>query len=73
MCIGLNLAMAELYVVLGSMLRRFDFDLYHTTRERDVDVVRDCFVGEPCMDSVGVRVKVRPVPQFGNAGSAAVM
>jgi cytochrome P450 len=61
MCIGLNLAMAELYLVLGSMFRRFDIDLYHMTRERDIDVVRDCFVGEPCRDSVGVRVKVSPV------------
>jgi cytochrome P450 len=66
MCIGLNLAMAELYIILGSMFRRFDFDLYHTTRERDIDVVRDCFVGEPYKDSNGVRVKVRPVPLFGN-------
>lgn len=61
MCIGLNLAMAELYVVLGTMFRKFDFELYHTTRERDVDVVRDCFVGEPCRDSVGVRVKVSSI------------
>jgi cytochrome P450 len=61
MCIGLNLAMAELYLVLGSMFRRFDIDLYHTTRERDIDVVRDYFVREPCRDSVGVRVKVSPI------------
>jgi cytochrome P450 len=67
MCIGLNLAMAELYIVLGSMFRKFDFDLYDTTRERDIDVVRDCFVGEPCRDSVGVRVKVSPVPQSASA------
>jgi cytochrome P450 len=66
MCIGINLAMAELYVVLGSMFRRFDFDLYQTTRGRDIDVVRDCFIGEPSRDSVGVRVSVRPVPQFHN-------
>jgi hypothetical protein len=59
--IGLNLAMAELYIVLDSMFRRSDIDLYHTTRERDIDVVRDCFVGEPCRDSVGVRVKTSPV------------
>jgi cytochrome P450 len=67
MCIGFNLAMAELYLVMGTMFRRFDLELYHTTRERDVDVARDCFVGEPCRNSVGVRVEVRPVPQFGSA------
>jgi cytochrome P450 len=64
MCIGMNLAMAELYVILGSMFRRFDLDLYQTTRERDIDVARDCFIGDPSRDSVGVRVSVSPVPQF---------
>jgi cytochrome P450 len=72
MCIGMNLAMAELYVVLGSMFRRFDLDLYQTTRERDINVARDCFIGEPSRDSVGVRVSISPVPQFCHQqGSAA--
>jgi cytochrome P450 len=62
MCIGLNLAMAEHYLVLGSMFRRFDVDLYETTRERDVDTAQDCFLGEPAQDSPGIRVKLRPVP-----------
>ena len=28
-------------------------------RERDVDPVRDFFVGEPSLESTGVRVKVK--------------
>ena len=58
MCIGLNLAQAELYLILGSLFRRFDMDLFETTKERDVDIVRDCFVGEPSRQSPGVRIKV---------------
>lgn len=56
MCIGLNLAMAELYIVIACLFRRFNLDLYDTTRVRDIDVVRDCFIGESSPQSVGVRV-----------------
>lgn len=57
-CIGMNLAMAELYLVLGNLFRKFDLELFETTRARDIDVVRDSFIGEPCRSSRGVRVKV---------------
>jgi cytochrome P450 len=64
MCIGLNLAMAEQYLVLGNIFRRFDVELYKTTRERDINTARDCFFGEPSQSSPGVMVKIRPVPGF---------
>lgn len=67
MCLGLHLAMAELYLVLGTMFRRFDMDLYHTVKEDDVDVARDCFIGEPKVSSLGIRVKANPVPGYGNS------
>lgn len=45
-------------MVLTALLRRFELQLYDTTKERDVDLVRDCFIGEPHPISIGVRVKV---------------
>ncbi|KAF2630917.1 putative flavonoid 3-hydroxylase [Macroventuria anomochaeta] len=59
MCVGLNLALAELYLILGTLFDKFEFDLFETTKERDIDIVRDCFIGEPSTQSQGVRVKVR--------------
>ncbi|KAL8722842.1 MAG: hypothetical protein Q9225_000729 [Loekoesia sp. 1 TL-2023] len=57
MCVGLNFALAELYIVIACLFRRFDLELHDTIRERDVDAVRDCFIGEPSPKSLGVRVK----------------
>jgi hypothetical protein len=37
---------------------RFDLELFETYRERDVDYIRDCFIGEPDPASQGIRVKV---------------
>lgn len=58
MCIGLNLALAELYLILGTVFRRFDLELFETTKERDIDIARDCFIGEPSKQSKGVRSRV---------------
>lgn len=57
MCIGINLAHAELYLTVATVLSRFDFEL-HGTSKRDVEVSHDFFVGMPALDSEGVRVKV---------------
>ena len=59
MCIGLNLAMAELYLMLGAVFNRFELELYDTNKERDIDSTRDYFIGEPSKHSQGVRVKVK--------------
>ncbi|KAI0543191.1 putative cytochrome P450 [Xylaria digitata] len=57
MCIGVNLAYAEMYVGLACIFRRLKLELHDTTRERDIDIARDCFIGEPSPSTKGVRVK----------------
>ncbi|KAF2467747.1 cytochrome P450 [Lindgomyces ingoldianus] len=57
-CIGINLAWCQMYLTLAKLIRRFDFELYDVVRERDIDNYRDCFLGEPRDDSLGVRMKV---------------
>ncbi|KAI1116506.1 cytochrome P450 [Nemania sp. NC0429] len=57
MCLGLNLAWAELYIAIATIFCCRDFELYDTVRERDVDFTRDCFVGGNSVDAKGVRVR----------------
>ncbi|GAM33997.1 hypothetical protein TCE0_013f01297 [Talaromyces pinophilus] len=59
-CVGINLAYAELFLTLGTVLSRFDMKIYKTTTE-DVRVARDYFVGVPEPGSQGVRVTVERV------------
>jgi cytochrome P450 len=54
----IRFAYTELYLVIATLLRRYNFQLYDTQRERDIDSVRDCFVGEPYPHSLGIRVEV---------------
>lgn len=56
-CLGMNLAYAEIYMTLAAVFRRFELELYETTRE-DVDVVHDFVLGMPRLDTKGVRVVV---------------
>lgn len=56
-CVGINLARAELYIVLAALVRRFDFTLYESSR-RDVDMVHDLFLPGMERGTRGVRVKV---------------
>ncbi|KAL8690059.1 MAG: hypothetical protein Q9218_004412 [Villophora microphyllina] len=58
MCQGMRFAWAELQVAFATIFRRFDLELYDTTKERDIDYVGDCHLGEHHPESVGVRVKV---------------
>lgn len=53
-----SLAYAEMYISLAMLFRRFDLQLYETYRARDIDLVRDCFVGETKKESPGVRVRL---------------
>ena len=53
-----SFAIAELYIIIACLFRRYELELYDTVRERDIDVVRDCFLGEASLESPGVRVKV---------------
>ncbi|KAL6808077.1 cytochrome P450 [Trichoderma camerunense] len=57
MCIGINLAKAIIYLSIARIVRRYNFELYGTTRE-DVDVVRDNLLGAVNTTSKGVRVKL---------------
>lgn len=60
-CLGINLAWAELYLILGTVFRRFDFDISSVVRERDIDVAADMIMGIPAPVSQGVIVKVLAV------------
>lgn len=60
-CLGINLARAELYLILAYVYRRFDFDVSQVRRERDIDVSRDYILGAQARDSPGILVKVKAV------------
>jgi hypothetical protein len=52
-----SLGYAEMYIVLASVFRRLNLQLHETYQERDIDIVRDCFIGEVSPQTQGVRVK----------------
>lgn len=54
----LRFAWAEMVIAFATIIRRFDLELYDTTRERDVDYVGDFFLGAHHPESPGIRVKV---------------
>jgi cytochrome P450 len=56
-CLGMNLAYAELYMALAAVFRRFELSLFETTRD-DVEVVHDFVAGSARLDSKGARVAV---------------
>ncbi|KAL8715238.1 MAG: hypothetical protein Q9220_001196 [cf. Caloplaca sp. 1 TL-2023] len=58
MCIGMNLAYAELYITLAVVFRRFEFELYQTDRAT-VQYGRDYFTPFPEKGSDGVMVLVK--------------
>ena len=47
----------ELYFGIATIFRRFELELFETTK-RDVTIVHDFFVSYQPLDSHGVRVKV---------------
>lgn len=53
-----SLAYAELHIALAMIIRRFELELVDTVYERDIKVVRDCFLGEAMPGSGGVKVRV---------------
>ncbi|OCK79946.1 cytochrome P450 [Lepidopterella palustris CBS 459.81] len=58
MCIGLNMAHAEMFVSLAAIFRRFAFELYETDMS-DVTLKHDYFIPLPKLDSKGIRVIVK--------------
>ena len=57
-CLGQHLAQAEIYFSLVAVFRRFELELYETTRA-DIDVAHDFFNPQPRKGAVGLRVTVR--------------
>lgn len=57
-CAGINLAWAEMYMMIASICVRFDLELYETTRE-DVDIYSDLLIPEPKRYANGVRFRIR--------------
>jgi hypothetical protein len=56
----MNLAYSEIYLAVAALVTRFDMELYDFDSKRDVDIVRDCFLGMPSKEAKGVRVKLSP-------------
>ena len=57
-CLGINLAYAELFLTISTLFSRFDMELFETSLE-DVVMERDFFVATPKVGSKGVRVLVK--------------
>ena len=60
-CVGMNLAWAELYLCLAMVFRRFRFDLSSVSRKRDIDIDRDIIFSMTAKESQGMIVKVLSV------------
>jgi cytochrome P450 len=57
-CAGMTLAKAEMYIALAALLRRYDLELWESSR-RDVDMVHDLFLPQADLASTGARVLVK--------------
>ncbi len=58
MRLGMQMAYCELYLMVASLMRRFEFELFETDRS-DVDFYRDALTPQAKPDSQGVRVLVK--------------
>ncbi|KAL8784190.1 MAG: hypothetical protein Q9195_009137 [Heterodermia aff. obscurata] len=56
-CLGMNLALAELYMTIAAFVRRFDMELYETTMN-NIRIYRELGIGQPKEGDFSVRVKV---------------
>lgn len=57
-CLGINLARAEMYLILAAVFRQFSFDVSQVDKKRDIDVSHDYILGAQARDSPGILVKV---------------
>ncbi|GFF31299.1 trichodiene oxygenase [Aspergillus udagawae] len=60
MCVGLNLAYAELFLVIATLVRRFDMELYETPKE-NIEFARDFGTPYPEKGNLSVRAIVTGV------------
>lgn len=58
MCLGMHLAWAEMYIVLGTLFQSYSVSLFETDRS-DVEMAHDFFDPSPKLDSKGLRVRVQ--------------
>ncbi|KAK1987725.1 cytochrome P450 [Colletotrichum cereale] len=58
-CLGINLAYAELYIAVATIVRRFDWEIFETTTD-DVVCKHDFFVAVADLGSKGIRAKMLP-------------
>lgn len=58
-CMGMNFAKATIAIGLGTLNRRFEFELVNTTYDMDVKVVRDQIAPDTHPSSTGVKVLVK--------------
>ncbi|KAM0326238.1 hypothetical protein ACHAQA_006835 [Verticillium albo-atrum] len=56
-CLGINLAVAEIQVGLATVFRRFEMELQGNTA-RDVEVVRDVFMGYEAVDAKPLKIRI---------------
>lgn len=56
--VWLSLAFAEIYISIATLVMRFDFELYETTRD-DVDFHHDFTISHPKLDSKYIRVLIK--------------
>lgn len=57
-CVGINLAMEELYIATATIFRRMEMELYETDLT-DIEVKYDNFTPKAKLDSKGVRVLIK--------------
>ncbi|KAI9042371.1 putative benzoate 4-monooxygenase cytochrome P450 [Aspergillus affinis] len=57
MCLGMNLARAELLIILSAVFRQFTFDVTAVNQARDIDYNHDYIMGASAHDSPGILVK----------------
>ncbi|KAF9691723.1 hypothetical protein EKO04_010491 [Ascochyta lentis] len=57
-CAGINLARAEMYIVLAALVRRFEMEVWESSR-RDVDMFHDLFLPQAELGRPGVRVLIK--------------
>lgn len=54
-CVGMHLALLELYLAIGNLFHRFDMELYETTEE-DIRLTHDFFSLDASKEAQGLRV-----------------
>ncbi|KAE9974721.1 hypothetical protein EG328_003678 [Venturia inaequalis] len=58
-CLGLNLAKAEMYIIIATIFTSFEFELFETDIS-DVEMAHAYLVPYPKWDSKGIRMRVKP-------------